>query len=75
MRPAFDEAISTVVFDRLGEDVMDDLAGGPESFGARVLEPLNGMTAEEVLTEARRIAADGEAAEGDRPEGSRRSPP
>jgi hypothetical protein len=75
MRPAFDEAVTTVVVDRLGEDWADEMAGGARTFGARALEPLNGMTAEEVLTEARRIVADREATGGEGQGESRRPPP
>jgi hypothetical protein len=58
MRPAFDHAVKTVVFSRLGEKPVPEMAAGPEDFAARALEPLDGMTANEVLTEARRVVAE-----------------
>ena len=60
---AFDEAVATVAFSRFGKDAVPEMAAGPAGFEARALEPLNGMTAEEVLTEARRIVADRKARE------------
>jgi len=75
MRPAFDEAVTTVVVDRLGEDWASEMAGETQSFGARALEPLNGMTAEEVLTEARRVVADREEVREEGQGESRRPPP
>jgi hypothetical protein len=73
MRPTFDEAVNTVVLSRYAEDELRETTGGPGRFGARALEPLNGMTAEEVLTEAQRIVAEtGETGHGGE---SRRSPP
>jgi hypothetical protein len=74
MRPAFDEAVRTVVLSRFGEDAVGVTEAGPEAFGAAVLEPLNGMTADEVLTEAQRIIADREARRGARA-GEPRAPP
>jgi hypothetical protein len=62
-RPAFDEALATVASSRFSKDAVSEMAAGPRGFGARVLEPLNGMTADEVLTEARRIVAEREARE------------
>jgi hypothetical protein len=60
MRPAFDEAVTTVVLSGYAENELRETVAGPERFGARALEPLNGMTAEEILTEARRIGAESE---------------
>jgi len=51
-----------VAFSRFGKDAVPEMAAGPTGFEARALEPLNGMTAHEVLTEARRIVAEREAA-------------
>jgi hypothetical protein len=69
-RPAFDEAVMTVVSSRFGEDEIRDVAAGPPGFEARALEPLNGMTAHEVLTEAGRIAAEKKEAGGKGPRGN-----
>jgi hypothetical protein len=71
-RPAFDEAVTTVVSSRFGEDELRDVAAGPAGFDARALEPLNGMTAHEVLTEAGRIAAEKKEGGG---EGGGAAPP
>jgi hypothetical protein len=60
MRPAFDEAVTTVVLTRYAEDMRGETAAGPGRFGARALQPLNGMTAQEVLTQAQRIVAETE---------------
>jgi Family of unknown function (DUF6694) len=54
-RASFDDAVMTVAWSRLGEDAPPPTPGKPPE--ARLLASLNGMTAEEVLTEARRIAA------------------
>jgi Family of unknown function (DUF6694) len=62
-RRAFDQAVMTVALSRLGEEAPGEVAG-PEALGAELLKPLNGMTAAEVLTEARRIAADRREAPG-----------
>jgi len=64
VRPAFDEAVTTVALDRVGASGAAEMAGGPPALGARLLRPLNGMTAAEVLTEARRIRADARAMQG-----------
>jgi hypothetical protein len=56
-RPDFDAAVMTVALERLGEDAPREMAGDPDTISARLLEPLNGMTAHEVLTEAQRIDA------------------
>lgn len=58
-RAEFDRAVMTVVLSELDEKDLPKLeAAGPRAFDARALKPLNGMTAEEVITEARRIDAD-----------------
>jgi hypothetical protein len=57
-RPAFDQAVMTVALSRLGEEAPAERTAGPDTLGAELLRPLNGMTAAEVLTEARRITAD-----------------
>jgi len=75
MRSAFDEAVTTVVLSGYAEDELRETAAGPERFGARALEPLNGMTAEEVLTEAQRIGAETkETPHGGRGESRQTSP-
>jgi hypothetical protein len=74
MRPAFDKAVRTVVLTHYGEDALRETEGGPERFGAHALEPLNGMTAAEVLTEAQRIEAETEE-EQDANDGRTRRPP
>jgi hypothetical protein len=70
-----DEAMTTAVLSRYAEDELRETAAGPERFDAQALEPLNGMTAEEVLTEARRIEAETKAKRGGAEGESRRSPP
>jgi hypothetical protein len=64
VRPAFDDAVKTVVLSGYAEEAERETAAGVESFGARALAPLNGMTAEEVLTEAQRIEAEAEETRG-----------
>jgi hypothetical protein len=74
MRPAFDQAVTTVALYRLGDNPPRHMGGRPEALGARLLRPLNGMTAHEVLTEARRIAAEAKAARAPG-EGATAAPP
>jgi hypothetical protein len=58
-RLEFDRAVLAIVRSEMDEKGLPRLeAAGPGAFDARALEPLDGMTAEEVITEARRIAAD-----------------
>jgi len=75
VRPAFDQAVTTIVLDRFGEDAPGLTAGGPATFEAAMLKPLNGMTADEVMTEARRIVAEQRANRGTAAREGRRPPP
>jgi hypothetical protein len=75
LRPAFDEALATLLSSGLDGDVGREMADGPREFGARVLEPLNGMTADEVLTEAQRVVAERERMRSAGPGESTTTPP
>jgi hypothetical protein len=73
-RAEFDQAVMTIVLSRLsGKRELEIEQAGPAGLDARALEPLDGMTAHEVIIEAGRIAAD--AARRSRSAGSPDPPP
>jgi hypothetical protein len=73
-RAEFDQAMMTIVLSRLsGKRQLEIEQAGPAGLDALALRPLDGMTAQEVMTEARRIAAD--AARRSRSAGSPDPPP
>jgi hypothetical protein len=74
VRAAFDSAVATVALSHLDEEAVKEVEGRPETFGAEVLRPLNGMTGEEVLTEAQRILAEREAGRPEPPPASTTPP-
>jgi hypothetical protein len=73
-REAFDRAVMAVALSRLGEEAPAERRAGPDTLGAELLRPLNGMTAAEVLTEARRITADRNEVQGAGQGGSKAPP-